>query len=98
MHQLIKDLSTLSDNSALFDYLRTGYDLAALADLLADSFAVPQKTVKGELLYAFRHAIVLALQANDHSSLDKLIDDANINARVTIFGELILTLHALRDG
>ena len=98
MHQLLNEISTLSDNSAVFDHLRVGCDLTALATLLADSFAVPHKTVKGELLDAFCHAIVLALQANDHSSLDNLIDDADIHARVTIFGELILTLYALRDG
>lgn len=98
MHQLITELCTLSDNSAVFDHLRVGCDLTALANLSADSFAIPRKTVKGELLHVFRHAIALALQSNDHSSLDSLIDDANINAKVTIFGELILTLYALQDG
>src|SRR5262249_34136393 len=98
MRQLVNDLSKLSDNSALFEHLRAGCDLAALTNLLADSSSVPPKTVKGELLRAFRDAIVPALQSKDPSGLDKLIDDADINARVTIFGELILTLYALREG
>ncbi len=98
MHQLINDLSKLSANSALFDHLRGGCDLTALANLLADSSSIPSKTLKGELLRAFREAIVPALASNDHSSLNKLLDEADVNARVTSFGELILTLYALREG
>jgi hypothetical protein len=98
MRQLIDDVSRLSDNSALFDSLRAGGDLTALANRLADSSPVPPKTVKVELLHAFRDALVPALQASDHSRLDKVIADADINARVTIFGELVLTLYALSEG
>jgi hypothetical protein len=98
MRELINDLYKLSDNSALFHHLSAGRDLAALAEPLAGASAVPPKTAKVELLRAFRDAIVPALQSRDHSGLDKLIADADINARVTIFGELILTLYALRDG
>jgi hypothetical protein len=98
MRQLVNDLSKLSDNSALLEHLRAGCDLMALTNPLADSSPVPPKTVKEELLRAFRNAIGPALQSNDHTSLDKLLVDADINARVTIFGELILTLYALREG
>ncbi len=98
MHQLVDDLSRLSDNAALFERLRAGGDLAALANLLADSGPVPAKTVKGDLLRAFRQAVVPALQSGDLSGLEKLIDGADVNARVTVFGELVLTLYALRAG
>jgi hypothetical protein len=98
MCQLINDLYKLSDNAALFDYLRAGCDVTALADRLAASSAVPPGTVRAELLRAFRDAIVSALQSNDPSSLDKLIEEADINARVILFGELILTLYALREA
>jgi hypothetical protein len=98
MRQLIDDLSKLSDNSAFFDSLRAGGDLTALANRLADSSFAPPKTVKAELLRAFREAHVPALQAQDYSRLDKLIADADINARVTVFGELVLTLCALSEG
>src|SRR5436190_1787321 len=97
MDQLVNELSRLGDNSPLFDLLRAGGDLTALAGRLPDS-AVPSKTVKGELLRSFRAAIVPALQSGDHSRLDKLLAEADVNAWVVIFGELVLTLYALREG
>jgi hypothetical protein len=93
MLQLINDLYQLSDNAPLFGQFRTGGDLK-----LADSSTVPPRTVKAELLHAYRDAIVPALQSGDHSRLEKLIEEADINARVTILGELILTLCALTEG
>jgi hypothetical protein len=93
MLQLIHDLSKLSDNAPLFDQLHTGGEVK-----LADLSTVPPRTVKPELLRAVRDVIVEALQSGDHSRLDRLIEDADINARVTILGELILTVYALREG
>jgi hypothetical protein len=98
MRQLINDLYQLSDNSPLFNHLRAGCDLTALANRLADPSAVPPKSVRVDLLRAIRDALGPALQSNDHSGLDKLIEEADINARVTIFGELILTVYALTEG
>jgi hypothetical protein len=98
MLQLVSELDNLSDNSALFDYLRAGRDLSALASGLTASSSVSPKTTKAELLCAIRDAIVPALQSNDLSSMTKLIEGADINARVTIVGEVILTLYALREG
>jgi hypothetical protein len=98
MTPLILELSQLSDNSVLFDHLRSGGDLTALASRLADSSAVASKTIRAELLRAFREAIVPALQSSDLSRVDKFIQESDANARVIIFGELVLTLYAMREG
>jgi hypothetical protein len=98
MLQLVNDLYKLSDNSALFEQLRTGCDLTTLTDRVADFAGVPARTDIAGRLQAFRDAIVPALQADDRSRLDKLIEAADINDRVIICGELILTVHALTEG
>jgi hypothetical protein len=95
MHPLIGELYELSDNASLFDHLRKGGDLATLAKGVAKS---EPKGRKPELLASIRKALVPALQSGDLSDLNKLIDGADTNARVTIVGELILTLHALAEG
>ncbi len=98
MLAIINDLYRLSDNSPLFDNLRTGGDLAALTTRVAESAGVPSRTARTELLLALRDALVAALQSRECSGLEKLIEDADVNARVVILGELILTLRALKEG
>ncbi|KJH69765.1 hypothetical protein [Aliterella atlantica] len=98
MIQLINDLYKLSDNAALFAHLRAGHDFTALASRLSESSRIPPKAVNSKLLQAVRDALVLVLQSNKHSSLYKLIEDADVNARVIIVGELLLTLYALKEG
>lgn len=98
MLRLIEEIYELSDNSTLFDQLRTGHDLTTLANGVADPASVPPKTVVAELLQAFRRALVPALRSDDDSGLNELIERADIHSRVTIVGELILTLYALKEG
>src|SRR3712207_7616060 len=52
-------------------------------------------TATTEIYTLSLHDALPILQSNDHSGLDKLLEDADTNARVTVFGELILTLYAL---
>jgi len=97
MPPLISELSELSDNTPLFDHLRTGGDLTKLPKDLAKPPAAT-KTRKPDLLASIRKALVPALQSNDLSAMHGLIADEDTNARVSILGELILTLHALAEG
>lgn len=96
MPPLIHELYDLSDNTALFDHLRGGGSLTTLAESLA---RVPTVTKgrKSELLTAVRQAIVDILQ-DDDSTLHELIGKSDTPARISILGELILTLHALAEG
>lgn len=97
MLQIINDLYQLSDNVALFERLRAGCNLTALANSLAERNTT-LKTVNSELLQAVREAIVQALQSNKYYSLNQLIEDAEIEAKAIVAGELILTLYALKEG
>jgi len=97
MQQLIHELYELSDNTPLFDYLRKGGDLKTLHESLAKSPIAP-KSHKPELLASIREGIVSVLQSNDTSRLYELIGEGDTNTRVSIVGELILTLHALAEG
>jgi|SRR5579883_277656 len=96
MPPIIHELYDLSDNTALFDHLRGGGSLTTLAESLA---RVPTVTKgrKPELLAATRTGIVDALQGKI-TTLHELIGKSDTPARISILGELILTLHALAEG
>ncbi|MCI0704040.1 MAG: hypothetical protein L0241_23525 [Planctomycetia bacterium] len=97
MNALINELYELSVNTALFEYLRKGGDLKTLSETLAKS-PTAAKSRKPELLASIRAGIVSLLASGDSSRLHQLIQEGDTNTRVTIVGELILTLHALPDG
>jgi hypothetical protein len=97
MPPLIQELYDLSDNAPFYDRLRQSGDLASLPEGLAGA-AFPSKGRKAELLAAVREALVPALVANDASALRKLIESGDTVARISILGELVLTLHALAEG
>lgn len=94
---LIDELYDLSDNTALFGYLRKGGELTALTKSLAGATFTP-KGRKTELLASVREVLLPALEGNDCTALHKLIRGSDTNARVTVLGELILTLYALSEG
>jgi hypothetical protein len=97
MPPLIEELCDLSDNTPLYDRLRQSGGLASLPEELAGA-AFPPKGRKAELLASVREAVVPALAANDASALQKLIDSGDTAARITVLGELVLTLSSLAEG
>jgi hypothetical protein len=93
MRDVIHDIGKLSDNRPLFDALAHGHDLQNLP-VGAQGLA---PTPKAELFGAVRTAMVSAF-VNDNSKLQAIISTADIPARVTVAGELILAAHALNEG
>lgn len=92
MVKLVHDISSLSDNAALFDKLRTAADLQSLAS----SPSEPSNSIRSALLLTYRNAVVRAMQSQDYSELDQLIGQHDLKIRVIVLGELILTAYALR--
>ncbi len=95
-HSIVNELYELSDNTALFDYLRQGGELTARPKNLATAPAA-SKGRKSKLLASIRKAIAPALQG-DLDPLRKLAKTDDVSLRITILGEMILTAFALAEG
>jgi hypothetical protein len=92
----IDELYHLSSNEPLFRALQKGGALTAPGKLPGAEPAGPQGRA-GPLLASVRAALVPSLEKNEHSDLHKLADESDTCARVVIFGELVLALHALAE-